>query len=194
MVIVTRRRFTLDEYHRLGELGFLTEDERVELIRGEMIEMAAKRTPHSVCNSLLLKEIYKLIGEKANVRGQEPIIIPPNSEPEPDLVIARKKEDNYLSAHPSPNDILLVVEIADATVKYDQETKLSLYAEAGIFNYWIFNLVNNHLEVYSQPYQQKDGTFNYHLKRIHLPSETINLPHFNDLSLDLSLVFPEDGN
>ena len=120
MTAVTRKRFTLAEYHYLAELGFFSEDDRVELIRGEIMEMAAKRTPHSVCNSLLLGELYTLVGKRGNVRGQEPITLPPNSEPEPDVVVARRQSDHYLSAHPSPKDILLVIEVADSSLQYDQ--------------------------------------------------------------------------
>ncbi len=193
MVAITRKKFkfTVDEYHRLIDWGFFVGNDRVELIRGEIIKMSPKRTPHSVCNSLLLKELILSLGDRANIRGQEPIIIPPDSEPEPDLVIATKKDNNYLSSHPLAADILLLIEIADSTLKYDRETKLSLYAEAGISNYWIFNLVDNNLEVYSQPFQDNKGQFGYRSKQIILSNETINLPDFNDVNLDLSKVFPE---
>ena len=87
MVATTRKKFTLDEYHRLIDWNFFAENERVELIRGEIIRMSPKRTSHSVCNYLLLKTLTILLGDRAIVRGQEPIFIPPNSQPEPDLVI-----------------------------------------------------------------------------------------------------------
>ncbi len=191
MVAITRKKFTTDEYHRLIDWGFFAGNDRVELIRGEIVAMSPKRTPHSVCNSLLLKEFIIMLGDRANIRGQEPIIIPPDSEPEPDLVIASKKDDNYLSSHPLATDILLLIEIADSTLKYDQETKLSLYAEAEINNYWIFNLVDNNLEVYSQPFQDNKGQSGYRSKQIILSNETIDLPSFNNFSLDLFKVFPE---
>lgn len=189
MLTVTRKQFTFEEYHRLGELGFFASGERVELIRGDIIKMAAKRTPHSVCNSLIFGELYSLLKGKANVRGQEPIIIPPNSEPEPDVVIAYKKEDNYLSSHPQPQDILLVIEISESTLKFDQDVKLSLYAEARITNFWIFNLVNNHLETYQQPYQELNGNYNYRSKQIYLPNEDISLPGFPDIKIELKQFF-----
>ena len=190
MDTVTAKRFSIAEYHRLGELGFFAPDERVELIRGELIIKAAKSTFHSVCNSLLLGELCTLARKKAIVRGQEPIILSNNSEPEPDVVIARNRSDNYLSSHPEPADILLVIEVSDSTLKYDQRTKLSLYAEAGIANYWIVNLVDNQLEMHSEPYQKRQGDFNYRSQRVLLPDETVVIPGFPDLSLDLSLVFP----
>ncbi|MEG4271815.1 MULTISPECIES: Uma2 family endonuclease [unclassified Microcoleus] len=190
MTAVTAKRFSITEYHRLGELGFFAPDERVELIRGEIIIMAAKGTFHSVCNSLLLKKLYPLLEERAIVRGQEPIILSADSEPEPDVVIARNRSDNYLSSHPEPPDILLVIEVSDSTLKYDRRTKLSLYAESGISNYWIFNLVDNQLEMHSEPYQKQRGGFDYRVKRVVLPNEVVVIPGFPDLSLDLSSVFP----
>lgn len=135
MTVVTPKRFTLAEYHRLIELGFLSEDDRVELIRGELMQMAAKGTRHSVCNTKLFRELDTLVGDRAVVRGQEPIILPSDSEPEPDVIIARGQADDYLSNHPLPEDILLIIEVSDSTLDYDQNTKLTLYAEDGISDY-----------------------------------------------------------
>ena len=194
MTTVTVKRFTLAEYHRLAELGFLGEDDRVELIRGEIIQIAAKGTSHSVCNSLLFGKLVMLLGKRAIVRGQDPIILPPHSEPEPDIVIARNKSDFYLSDHPSPSDVFLVIQVADSTLKYDQEIKLALYAESGISDYWIFNLVANCLEVYSEPLQDLQGNFGYASKHIYLPNAVIALPSFPDLSLNLAEVFPSSSN
>ena len=194
MTVTKAKKFTIDEYHRLTELGFFSEDDRVELIRGEIIQMAAKNTTHSVCSTRLYRELLNLIQEQATIRGQEPIIISNNNEPEPDLVIARNQDDDYLEAHPRLNDILLLIEIADSSLKYDQDVKLTLYAEAGISNYWIFNLVANYLESYSEPYQDQKRNFGYRRKVIFLPNESVNLPFFPELSLDLSKVFPKVTN
>ena len=190
MTITTAKRFTVEEYHRLAELGFFHEDDRIELIRGEIIQMAAKGTPHTTCCRNLLEELAALVIGRAKLQCQDPITLPSKSEPEPDFAILRKRADNYLSAHPTPEDILLVIEIADSTLKYDQETKLPLYAEAGISDYWIFNLVNNYLEAYCEPYQDSQGNFGYRMKRIVLPNQTIILPFFPELSLDLFKAFP----
>jgi len=191
MTVATAKRFTVTEYHRLAELGFFEEDERVELIKGEIIKMAAKGTPHCVCETLLFRELIQLLLDRAMVRGQQPIIIRDHSEPEPDLTIVRSVHDNYLSSHPKPSDILLVIEISNSTLKYDREVKLPLYAEAGISDYWIFNLIKYCLECYSQPYQDSQGNFDYRRKLILLPNESVKLPSFPDLVLDLSKVFPE---
>ncbi|MEG4066601.1 Uma2 family endonuclease [Microcoleus sp. Pol11C2] len=190
MTAVTAKRFSIAEYHRLGELGFFAPDERVELIRGETIIMAAKGRLHSFCNSLLVQELIILLARRALVRAQEPITLTDDSEPEPDVVIARNRSDNYLSSHPEPADILLVIEVSDSTLKYNRRTKFSLYAETGISNYWIFNLVNNELEMQSEPYQKQNGSYSYQLQRVVLPNQTVVIPGFPELSLDLSLVFP----
>lgn len=190
MPSIATKRFTLDEYHRLIKLGFLTEDDRVELIRGELVQMAAKGTLHSVCNTKLARELDRLIGDRAVLRTQEPIILPTDSEPEPDVIIARGQPDDYLSNHPYPQDSLLVVEVSDSTLEYDRTVKLSLYAENQIQDYWVFNLVATQLERYSQPYQDAQGNFGYRTRQISLRNETVTLPGFSDLSIDLNRVFP----
>ena len=192
MAVATRRKFTIDEYHKLIDLGFFTANDRIELIRGEIIEMAPKRTPHSVCNSDLWKQLYELIGKQAEIRVQEPIILPSNSEPEPDVVIAQKKFDNYLAAHPTAEDIILIIEISDSTLKYDRETKLSLYAEARINDYWIVNLLDNRLEVYSKPFSDAQGKFDYRTKNIVLPDEKIAIPGFINIDLELASIFTKN--
>ncbi|MCC3606146.1 MAG: Uma2 family endonuclease [Microcoleus sp. PH2017_29_MFU_D_A] len=189
MTAVTAKRFSIAEYDRLAELGFFESDNRFELIRGEIIKMAAKGRLHSICNTLLVEELIILLARRARVRVQEPIILSDDTEPEPDLVIARRS-DNYLSPHPLAADILLVIEVSDSTLKYDGRTKLSLYAESGIADYWIFNLVDIQLEMHSEPYQKQRGGFDYRVKRVVLPNEVVVIPGFPELSLDLSAVFP----
>ena len=131
-----------------------------------------------------------MIGEQAEIRVQEPIILPSNSEPEPNILIAKKKDDNYLSAHPTVEDAILVIEISDSTLQYDKEIKLSLYAEAGINNYWIVNLIDKRLEVYSKPFGDNQNKFDYKSKNIILSDESIEIPSFNDISLDVRTILP----
>lgn len=190
MSTTTTKRFTVAEYHRLAELGFFVESDRVELIKGEIVQMAAKGTRHSTFNRRLIRELSKLLGVLATLQSQDPIIIPEYSEPEPDIAILRNREDDYVNAHPSPADTLLLIEIADSTLSDAQKVKLPLYAEAGISDYWIFNLVEDCLESYSESYQVQ-GKFGYRRKLIFLSDESVTLPYFPDLSLDLSKVFPK---
>ncbi len=193
MTSTRAKRFTIEEYHRLADLGFFTEDDRIELIRGEIIQMAAKGTPHVNCCRNLLRELAVLVADRAELQCQDPIILPSKSEPEPDFTILHKRTDNYRFVLPNVDDVLLVIEIADSSLKYDREVKVPLYAEAGISDYWLFNLVENHLEAYSEPYQDLQGSFGYSMKRIVLPNQAIALPCFPELSLDLSKVFPGIG-
>lgn len=190
MNIVTPKRFTIEEYHQLIELGFLKEGDRIELIRGELIQMVAKGTPHTFCTTRLCRQLDRLLGDKAVIRCQEPILLSGNSEPEPDVVIAIGNEADYLPHHPYPQDILLVVEIADSTLIYDQTKKLELYAEAGISHYWIINLNINQLECYTQPYQNSKGEFNYLSKLIFLPNQSLKIPGFPDTLLNINQIFP----
>ncbi len=191
MTVVIAKRFTIADYHRLIRLGFLTEDDRIELIRGELIQMAAKGAPHTVCCSILNRQLDRLLGDQAVIRCQDPITLPDHSEPEPDIVIAQGKDEDYLTHHPYPPDIYLLIEIADTTLEYDQTVKLSLYAEAGISHYWIANLQANQLERYSQPYQTAQGDFSYLSKQISLPHQSVAIPEFTEIRLDLSRLFPQ---
>ncbi len=190
MTVAIPKRFTIDDYHQLIELGFLTEGDRVELVRGELIQMVSKGTPHTFSTTRLCRQLDRLLGDQVNIRGQEPIEILPNSEPEPDVVLAKGNESDYLAHHPYPEDILLVVEISDLTLIYDQTIKLSVYAEAGISNYWIVNLNARQVERYSQPYQNAQGEFSYLNKQISLANQAIAIPGFEDARLDLSKIFP----
>ncbi|MEH2294290.1 Uma2 family endonuclease [Nostoc sp.] len=194
MSIAQAKRFTLDEYHRLGELGFFHEDDHIELINGEIIEMASKGTAHETCLRNLWKQLPKLVGDRATLQSQAPITLPPNSEPEPDFAIVQNRDDNYLSSHPKPADVLLVMEVSDSSLAYDQDVKIPLYAQAGIADFWIFNLFDNYLEFYSEPYQDNPGKYGYLNKRIVLSNQVINFPFLPDSSIDLAKVFPPKLN
>lgn len=194
MSIAQAKRFTVDEYHRLIELGFFHEGDHIQLINGELIEMVSKGTVHETCIRNLLRELPKLVGDRATLQSQAPITLPPNSEPEPDFAIVQNKEDNYFSAHPAPTDVLLVIEVADSSLAYDQDVKIPLYAKAGIAHYWIFNLFDYYLESYSEPYQDQQGKYSYAVKRIYLPNQIVILPRFSDLYLDLNRAFPPKLN
>lgn len=190
MTLIQAKRFTIAEYHRLAELGFFGEDDRIELVHGQIVKMAAKGKAHETCSRRLLRELSKLLGDRATLQNQSPITLPADGEPEPDFTIVKNRDDDYLSAHPTPTDVLLVIEISDSSLTYDREVKLPLYAEAGIADYWIFNLPDNCLEVYSEPYQTPQGEFGYRVRRVFLAGETIGLPGFSDLAVNLAQLLP----
>jgi len=124
MTLTKVKRFTRDEYRRLTELGFFSEGDRLELIEGEILEIAAKGTLHETCLRRLLRELPKLIGEKATWQCQSPIALSDISEPEPDFAILQNREDDYLNSHPTPGDTLLIIEVSDFTLNYDKKVKL----------------------------------------------------------------------
>jgi Uma2 family endonuclease len=183
------KRFTLEEYAELTKIGFFKEDDRIELIRGELIEMAAKGTKHTVCCQRLLKVLPRLLDDSF-LRCQDPVQLLEGSEPEPDFAIVRDRADDYLDSHPSSDDILLLIEVADSSINYDRTYKGSLYAEAGIEHYWIFNVLDTQLEVLTQPFQNANGDFGYRSQQIYSQNQSIDLPPPLTGSIDLSQILP----
>jgi len=146
---IETRRWTLEEYYRMAETGVLARDERVELIEGEILKMSPQGSPHLTAIHRTLKALFKAFGFEAYVRVQGPLVLGPFSEPEPDLALVPGSELDYSEAHPST--ALLVVEVSETTIEYDRNRKGSLYARAGIAEYWVLNLVDHALEVYRDP-------------------------------------------
>jgi Uma2 family endonuclease len=170
------KRFSIEEYHQLLEIGFFKEDDRIELVRGDLIQMAVKGTKHIFCCQELSGMLHDLIARQAISRRQSPIVLASGSEPEPDFAIVRLSPDRYRSRKPEAEDILLLIEVADSSLDYDRTTKGSLYAEAEIQNYWIFNVLDRQLEVYKNPFQNGKGEFEYGSKQIYQLHQTIDLP------------------
>ncbi|HJZ92760.1 MAG TPA: Uma2 family endonuclease [Gemmataceae bacterium] len=166
----TPHRFTVATYEKMIDLGILKEDDRVELIRGEIVAKMPIGDPHIACVDRLNRLLVRAVGDDAIVSIQNPIRLA-DSEPEPDVVLKRPRDDFYITGKPGPADILLLIEVADASLDDDREVKRPLYAEAGIGEYWIVNLVDGCLEVHRQP--RPDGT--YADVRTLRPGETIEI-------------------
>ena len=149
--LIRRHRHSVDEYHRMAETGILKPDERVELIEGEIIDMPPIGTDHSAVVKRLNAMFMRNIGTTAIVSVQDPIRLAPNSEPQPDIALLRYREDFYCHAHPGPADILLLIEVADTSLRFDQEIKLPLYARHGVPEVWIVDLGRQRIEVYRRP-------------------------------------------
>lgn len=143
--------WTVQDYHRMSEMGILDTDERTELINGQISLMASKGTPHVTSLYLLANALRDHLGDAVLVRTQDPIQLDDWSEPEPDLVIVRGTVLDYADHHPRPEEIALVVEVADSTLKQDCEIKDKLYAQAGIADYWVLDLKNRQLHVFRNP-------------------------------------------
>lgn len=148
----TLKRWSVDEYHRMAESGLLTACDRTELLAGQVILMIAKGTPHVTALRLLATALDKeLANQPFFVSTQDPIQLDNYSEPEPDLAIVRGNFLDYAAHHPTPNDICLIVEVADSTLKQDCEVKDKLYAQAGITDYWVLDLPHRQLHVFRSP-------------------------------------------
>lgn len=150
-VQVLRRTFTVDEYHQMIEAGVLTEDDRVELLEGEIVKMTAMGSPHAACVDRLNRLFSRQVGDAAIVRVQSPIQISEHSEPEPDIALLRPRSDFYAGSHPEPEDVLLVVEVAETSVEYDRDRKMPAYGRSGIAEAWFVDLAGELIEVYSDP-------------------------------------------
>jgi Uma2 family endonuclease len=152
MSVQTKRRlFTVQEYHLMGEAGILGEDDRVELIEGEIIEMAAIGTRHASCVKRLIAVFSDLERRRAILGVQDPIQLTERTEPQPDVVLLEPRADYYATAHPIPSEVLLLVEVSDSTVDFDRDVKVPNYARSGIREVWLWDLEENCLEVYRDP-------------------------------------------
>jgi Uma2 family endonuclease len=144
---VTRWRFTVHDYHRMGDAGILHEDDRVELIEGELVEMTAIGTRHFSCVNRLTRLLVMNVGDEAIVSVQNPVRLNEYNEPQPDLTVIRPRD--YRESLPLPEDVLLLIEVSDTTLAYDRGVKLPLYARAGIGEVWIVNLPGETIERYT---------------------------------------------
>jgi len=153
-VQLIRHRFTVEEYDRMAQSGVLSEDDRVELIDGEIVEMSPIGSRHAACVKRLNRLFSQGVGQRAVVSVQDPIHLGRHSEPQPDIILLRPHPDFYAADHPSPADALLVVEVAEASSEYDREVKVPLYARAGIPEVWVVDLGRRTVEVYRTPSPQ----------------------------------------
>ncbi len=147
--VVRRRRFTVHDYHRMAEAGILHEDDRVELIEGDLIEMPAIGTRHFACVNGLTRLLVREVGDEAIVSVQNPVRLDEHWEPQPDLAIIRPRD--YRDSLPTPEDVLLLIEVSDTTLAYDRGTKLPKYALAGIGEVWIVDLPGEAVERHTEP-------------------------------------------
>jgi Uma2 family endonuclease len=131
-VAVSRRRFTVDDYHRMGEVGILSPTDRVELIDGEIVSMTPTGPRHGASVDRTNRVLVTAVGTSAIVRVQGSVRLDLFHEPEPDIVLLRPRADFYASAHPGPADILLVIEFAESSIDYDRDIKKRVYAKAGV--------------------------------------------------------------
>ena len=148
---ITKRRFSVKEYYLMAEAGILSPRDRVELIDGEIVQMAAISSRHAGCVTYLSNTLLPMLGRRVIVRVQNPVRLSEYSEPEPDVALLRPRADAYRDAHPGPDEALLIVEVSHSTVEYDRDVKTPLYADAGIPELWLVNLDEDYIDGLSDP-------------------------------------------
>lgn len=179
-----RRKLSADQFEQMGRTGILGPDARVELLDGEMIEMAPIGSRHAAAVAFLTRHFTRAVGDAALVWPQNPLRLADDSEPQPDLMLLRPAADRYRAAHPRPADVLLLIEVADATLAFDRESKLPLYARHGVAEVWILDLNGERLEVYRDPAES-----GYRRKLERSGTESIAATALPAASLQVAAVF-----
>jgi Uma2 family endonuclease len=177
-----RRLFTIEEYERMAETGILTWEDRVELIEGEIVEMSPIGNAHAAFVANLVHLLVNGVGDRARVWVQGPVRVPPRSKPQPDLALLRPR--SYVRAGATAKDALLVIEVADTSLRYDRTVKLRLYARAGIPEYWIVNATAETLEVYRSPSGERYADLQHPAR-----GETIAPLAFPDATISIDAIF-----
>jgi len=147
----TKYKFTSQEYHLMSETGIFSQKHRLELIRGEIVKMSPIGKKHCAYIAKLQKKFEQILGERIIVWTQNSIHLNSESEPQPDLVLLKLRADFYEERLPRPEDILLIVEVADSTISYDRDVKMPLYAEFGIIEAWLIDVNAKTLTKYTEP-------------------------------------------
>ena len=180
MTLITAK-WTTEEYHRMIAAGVLC-DRKVELLKGEIAEMPPEGEPHAYCSDEAGEYLAKLLGNRAKIRHAKPIILPNNSEPEPDLAIVKRLGREYREHHPYPENIFWLIEYANTSLDKDLEIKNKIYAEAGVVEYWVVNLQKLHLVVFREPL---DGDY---ATKFTLTTGTIQPLAFPDISVSIKNI------
>lgn len=179
-IALKRRRFTVDDYHRMAEVGILTEDDRVELLDGEIVEMTPIGSDHAGHVKRLNALFTSRLGARIVMSVQDPVGLSRHSEPQPDVALLRPRADFYARSHPRPEDVLLLIEVADTSVETDRRIKVPLYAKAGLGEVWLIDLGAERVEVYREPAAE-----GYREVRVLARGQGIRPQAFPDLTLSV---------
>jgi Uma2 family endonuclease len=182
-VQIVRRHFNITEYYRMAAAGVLSEDDRVELIEGEIVEMNPIGSRHAACVGRLTEFLGRMVSDEAIVWVQNPVQINDYSEPLPDVTLLKRRDDFYAQANPQPSDVLVIIEVADSSVEYDRDIKIPLYAGAAISEVWLVNLPGETIEIYTQPVVDA-----YRERRIVKRGESLTSKSIPSLFIDSNVV------
>lgn len=178
-----RRRFTVAEYYTMADVGILKENDRIELLDGDLIVMPPIGDWHAASVDRFTNSLPLLLQGRAIVRVQNPMRLSDSSEPQPDIMLLRWRDDFYVGGHPGPADVLLLIEVSDTSVDYDRSAKLSEYARAGIPEVWIATRRDNRIEAYTEPIEGE-----YSNARYAGPSESIAPQAFPEVVLEVDIL------
>ncbi len=181
---VPRHRLTRRDYYRLAEAGILSEDDRVELLEGQLVDMSAIGARHALAVDALTELLILAAAGRAVVRVQNPIVLDDSSEPQPDFTLVRRHWDGYPNDHPRPADVYLLIEVADSSLEFDLGAKLELYARAGIREFWVVDLTSNRLLVHRSP-----GDGRYASMAVVDRSGTIQVEALPELTISVAQIF-----
>ena len=183
-IVERQRRITVGEYHRMIEAGILGEDEHVQLISGTLVAMTPQGSRHAVVIQRLTAALVRAVGDDLAVRPQLPLTLPDDSEPEPDLAVVRAADAPLEGPH--PRRALLVVEVAGDSLRLDRQSKASLYARAGIPEYWIANLAEATVEVHREP---DPAAGSYRVRTVVPAGETLVAATVPGVTIDVAALF-----
>ncbi|MFB2918732.1 Uma2 family endonuclease [Aerosakkonema funiforme] len=178
---VTTVKWTINEYHRMIAAGIL-DDRRVELLKGEIVEMPPEGEPHAYFSSEAGEYLIRLLGDRATIRIAKPITLPNNSEPEPDIAIVQRLGREYLEHHPYPENIFWLIEYSGSSLDKDLQIKSKVYAEVSIPEYWVINLKKRQLIVFREP---EDGEY---ASKSTLANGTIYPIAFPDIAVSVAAI------
>jgi len=181
---VPRHRLTRRDYYRLAQAGILGEDDRVELLEGQLVDMSAIGPRHALAVDALTELLVRAAAGRAAVRVQNPIVLDDNSEPQPDFTLVRRPWDGYPHEHPRPSDVYLLIEVADSSLEFDLGAKLELYASAGIREFWVADLTSNHMLVHRRPLNGK-----YASVAVVDMSGTVQVEALPDVTISVAQIF-----
>jgi Uma2 family endonuclease len=179
------RQWTINDYHRMLDAGILTESDRVELLNGQIIEMSPQRPPHTTATKRAYDYLKPLLSGRADVRSQSPIILSSHSEPEPDIAVVAIDELEYSDRHPRPNEIFLLIEVADSTLVRDLGEKEKAYSEANIQDYWVVDVRGRQVHIFRHPV---NGT--YQQKQLLGSGSSCSLLAFPDVDVSIKELLP----
>ncbi|MBI2799261.1 MAG: Uma2 family endonuclease [Gammaproteobacteria bacterium] len=179
-----KHRLSVADYHCMGEIGILDPNVHCELIEGEIIDTSPIGSVHAGTVTMLGRLFNRVVGDMVVIALQSPVVLNEHSEPEPDIVLLKSRADFYKSADPHAEDVLLIVEVADTSLRYDRDTKIPLYARNGISEVWLVDLQSLRVEVFQEPAAE-----GYAKIRVHDPAKPLTPAALPETAIDVSDLF-----